>query len=778
MSGSPLTRLRAFLGIGGLASFHRLERLVASTPLRPTTPAAVAAELAAIDDLRLSAASRSWTDDDLRTFCVTAHAAATRTLGQRPFPGQLVTALALFRGHGVQLATGEGKTLAGAIAAIAFALHGRRVHVISVNDYLARRDAEWMSPLFEAFGVAVGWIAANQAPDERRRSYAADVVYVSASELGFDVLRDRFHVEAEPGPMVRPDVALVDEVDAVLIDEASTPLVLASASAEGSHGTDARCIAAAVATLREHEHFEIDADRLNVSLTERGTSAVEQNLGIANLFDSGSHDHLTAVNLALHARTLVHRDVDYLVREGRLELISAARGRVTTAQRWPDGLQEAIEVKEGLHPSVVSEVLDSLTVRALMSSHATVCGMSGTALAVAPLLAEGYGFTTGEVASRVPSRRIDRPDRLFRTPAEKHTALLDRIRTEHATGRPILVGTASVAASEQLAQALSASGIEAAVLNAKNDAEEAAIIARAGEYGRVTISTQMAGRGTDIRLGGPDESDRERVAALGGLSVIGAERYDNARLDAQLRGRASRQGDPGSSVFFASLEDAVVTTQLDLVSDEYSTALEAGGLDRAAGILNHAQRIGEASREQLRASTLRFSEAPARQRAAVLRLRTAVLEQGLRHASGAEPLLSAAASRHLAELEGEFGAAAADRFATRTALFHLDETWCRHAAVLADAREGIHLRSLARDNPLDEYTKIAQREFESFLPEVAGAVEAAIGRAVADHDIRRDPPAFLRPGSTWTYMVTEDPFGSPEKRLWRRASTSLRRFLR
>ncbi|WP_291050856.1 accessory Sec system translocase SecA2 [Herbiconiux sp.] len=771
-----LSRLNAFLGIGGVASFHRLEGLVDSIPARPPARSDDTAD-ATIASLG-AAARRSWTDADRRTFCAVASRAAERTLGQRPFPGQLVTALALLAGHGVQLATGEGKTLAGAIAAVGYALHGRRIHVISVNDYLARRDAEWMGPLFEAFGVSAGWIAADQTPDARRRAYDADVVYVSASELGFDVLRDRFRAEAVPGPLVRPDVAIVDEVDAVLIDEASIPLVLAAATEEGRHDADSHRVEAVVKTLRDGEHFEVGTDRLNVSLTDPGTAAVENALGVANLFDSSTHDHLTAVNLALHARTLVQRDVDYLVRDGRLELISAARGRVSTAQRWPDGLQEAIEVKEGLHASALSEVLDSLTVGSLMKLHATVCGMSGTALAVAPLLAEGYGFTTGEVASRVPSRRVDHPDRLFRTPGEKHAALLEHIRTEHSTGRPILVGTASVAASEHLATSLSDDGIEAAVLNAKNDAEEAAIVARAGEFGRVTISTQMAGRGTDIRLGGRDERDRERITALGGLSVIGAERYENGRLDDQLRGRASRQGDPGSSIFFASLEDAVVATHLDLVSDEYSRAIDAGGLDRAASILNHAQRIGEASREQLRASTLRFSEAPARQRAAVLRLRTEVLERGLRQAPTAEPLRSAATSRHLAALEGEFGTAATDRFATRTALYHLDATWCRHAALLADAREGIHLRSLARDNPLDEYVKIAQREFESFLPEVAAAVEAALGRAVADHDIRRDPPAFLRPGSTWTYMVTEDPFGSPEKRLWRRASTSLRRFLR
>ncbi|WP_291036925.1 accessory Sec system translocase SecA2 [Herbiconiux sp.] len=775
ISGPALTRLQAFLGIGGVASFHRLERLVASVPASDGSSDAMV-----IDGLR-EAVGRRWSDDELRLFCRIVGDASARTLGQRPFSTQLIAALALLGGHGVQLATGEGKTLAGAIAAVGFVLQGRRVHVISVNDYLARRDAEWMRPLLEAFGATVGWISADQDPESRRLAYAADVVYVSASELGFDTLRDRFRVDREQGPLVRPDVAIVDEVDAVLIDEASTPLVLAAAAATAAAGgerlIDSPRIAAAVAELEEHEHFEIDTDRLNVSLTEAGTTAVERRLGVSNLFDSVTHDHLTAVNIALHARALVQRDVDYLVREGRLELISAARGRVAVAQRWPDGLHEAIEVKEGLRPSAVSEVLDSITVRSLLASHRTVCGMSGTALAVAPLLAEGYGFTTGEIGSRVPSRRIDHPDRLFRTRDEKHAALLERVCSEHATGRPVLVGTASVAASERLAADLGRAGVATAVLNARNDEEEAAIIARAGEAGRVTISTQMAGRGTDIRLGGADESDRERVAALGGLCVIGAERYDNGRLDDQLRGRAGRQGDPGSTIFFASLDDEVVQSNLELVSDEHSAAIRSGGLDRAAGILDHAQRMSEVSREQQRAATLRFAETPARQRAAVLRLRDQVLEQGLRRAPDAGTLLTQAAAADLATVEREFGAPAVDAFATRAALFHLDESWCRHAAILAEAREGIHLRSLGRDSPHDEYVKIAQREFGSFLPDVASGIGSTLAKAVADGDIDGAGLRFLRPGSTWTYMVTEDPFGSPEKRLWRRATTSLRRFL-
>ncbi|QJU53685.1 accessory Sec system translocase SecA2 [Herbiconiux sp. KACC 21604] len=791
-SASP--RVRAFLGMGGVASFHRFERIAAAAGAGSATDRSAAAQASVMADLRASG-RRAWSDAEWIAFCHVVSASAEETLGLRPFAGQLVTAMALAAGHGVHLATGEGKTLAGAIAANAYALHGRRVHMVSVNDYLARRDSEWMAPLYAAFGVSTGWVSAESGTHARRRAHDSDVLHVSASELGFDALRDRFRADPTRGPLVRPDVAIVDEVDAVLIDEATTPLVLATASRAPGRGYDAasrELAAIAVAGLHEDVHFEIDTDRRNVSLTEAGIAAIEHRMGIANLFDARTHDHLTTVNLALHARALMHRDVDYLVRDDRVELVSPDRGRVASAQRWPDGLQEAIEVKEGIAVSATSEVLDSLTIRDLMTLHRTVCGMSGTAAEVAPLLSEGYGFTTGTVASRLPSRRVDHPDRVFRNAADRDEALLAHVRDEHATGRPVLIGTTSVAASERLQESLYEQGVDAVVLNAKNDADEASVIARAGEFGRVTISTQMAGRGTDIRLGGADERDRERIVALGGLSVIGTERYHTRRLDQQLRGRAGRQGDPGSSIFFVSLDDDVVTRNLDLLSEEHAErprrdaaptgSLAPGEHSRAGRLIDHAQRVGEASLEQLRASTVRYAEIPSRQRSAVLRMRDAVVDAGLRgrraEDSGARTLLTEVALEALGDLDARFGRGSTERFATCAALFHLDETWCGHAAVLAEAREGIHLRSLARDDPLAQYTIIAQREFEAFVPSVAAALETDLVAAAGADRLNDDVSGFLRPGSTWTYMVTEDPFGSPEKRLWRRASAPLRRLLR
>ncbi|TAJ46072.1 MAG: accessory Sec system translocase SecA2 [Herbiconiux sp.] len=759
--------LRQFLGIGGVAEFRLERRVVASAEL--TRPAA-APRPGALAALR-SSGTRGWSAEQEREFCARAAAAAEEAVGLRAYPGQLVAALALLHGHGVQMATGEGKTLAGALAAIAGALQGRSVHVLSVNDYLARRDAEWMAPLYSAFGISVGWVSAELDRDERRSAYLCEVTYVSVSEVAFDVLRDRFRTDPADDAIVERDVALVDEVDAVLIDEATTPLVLAGeASPDQDDGLaadiDPRVVAAAVAELHDGTDFEVDSDRRNVSLTDAGTARIEQSLGLTNLFAS-DHDHLTAVNLALHARTLVQRDVDYLVRDGALEVVNTARGRIAAAQRWPDGLHAAIEAKEGLGTSVLSEVLDSITVRALIRGYASVCGMSGTAMDVAELLAESYGFTTGEVDPRVPSVRDDLPDRVFRTRDEKQRALVEHVVVVARTGRPVLIGTGSVAASETLATALAEAGVATVVLNAKNDAEEAEIIARAGEFGRVTISTQMAGRGTDIRLGGVDEHDRERILGLGGLYVIGAERQSSSRLDGQLRGRAGRQGDPGSTVFFASLDDDVIVANLDVAEKEGGDAIRAD-----AALFDHAQRVAEATREQLRTSTLHYSEIPARQREAVLRLR-----EGVFHGEVPEGLTSDESAAGLAVLELQFGTEAVVEFRRELVLHHLDAEWSRHAAVLAAAREGIHLRSLARDDPLAVYDKIAYSEFEQFVPRVSAAVAEAVASARAAGRVDAGLAALRRPSSTWTYMVVDDPFGSPERRLARRITRGLRRLV-
>ena len=490
---------------------------------------------------------------DLADWCAVGAVAARRGIGARPYDEQLLGALHLLDGDIVEMATGEGKTLSGALAAIGYVLRGRRVHVITINDYLARRDATWMAPIFEELGITVGWIDEKSTPDQRRRAYSSEITYVSINEVGFDMLRDRQALD--PGDIVLPDldVAVIDEVDAVLVDEARLPLVLAGA-VDGDVGDDR--VARVVERLREREHYEVDAERDQAHLTDAGADLVAAQLGDIDLY---STEHvgttLTTVNLALHARALVHRDVHYLVTERGIEPVSSSRGRVADRQRWPDGLHAALEAKEGLAHTANSDIVDSVTIKGVVGRYSTLCGMTGTALSAADTLRDLYSLAVTAIPPHRPARRVDELDRVYATAGQRDDAVLAEIAVQHATGRPVLVVTGDVAECENTGRLLTERGLQCSVLNARNPQREAEIIAEAGREGAITVSTQLAGRGIDIRLGGSDESGRDRVAELGGLYVLGTRHQPSRRLDDQVRGRAGRQGDPGGSVFFVSLDD-------------------------------------------------------------------------------------------------------------------------------------------------------------------------------------------------------------------------------
>ncbi|WP_447711707.1 accessory Sec system translocase SecA2 [Mycobacterium sp. C31M] len=707
-----------------------------------------AAGLLVLDDLADST--------DIPQFLALVREASERAISLRPFDVQLLGALRMLAGDVVEMATGEGKTLAGAIAAAGYAIGGRSVHVISVNDYLARRDAEWMAPLLEALGLTVGWITADSTPAQRREAYGCDITYGSVNEIGFDVLRDQLVISVDDLVSPSPDVALIDEADSVLVDEALVPLVLAGTSHRETPRLE---IIRLVGDLREGAEYETDADRRNVQLTDAGARKLEASLGGIDLYsDEHVGSTLTEVNVALHAHVLLERDVHYIVRDDAVHLINASRGRIASLQRWPDGLQAAVEAKEGLDITETGEVLDTITVQALINRYPRVCGMTGTALAAGEQLRQFYKLGVSPIPPNTPNVREDEADRVYITVAAKNDAIVEHITEVHATSQPILVGTRDVAESEDLHERLIKAGIPAVVLNAKNDAEEAAVIAEAGTEARVTVSTQMAGRGTDIRLGGSDESGHDAVAELGGLHVIGTGRHYTERLDNQLRGRAGRQGDPGSSVFFSSWEDDVVVSFLEPNKLPLQTDGDGRITSPKAGVLlDHAQRVAEGKTLDLHANTWRYNQLTAQQRAILVDRRDTLLRT-----DAAREELEERSPKRYALIAENVSEERLTEICRLIMLYHLDRGWADHLAYLADIRESISLRALGNQSPLDEFHRMAVDAFASLAADAIEAAQQTFDTAnIVDSDedgvAGLDLSRLARPTSTWTYMIHDDP---------------------
>lgn len=677
---------------------------------------------------------------DLPRFLALARETADTAIGLRPFDTQLYAAVRLLEGDVVEMGTGEGKTLAGAVAAAGYVLQGRTVHVVTVNDFLARRDAEWMEPFYRALGIDVGAVTAESTADERRSAYACAVTYASVNEIGFDVLRD--HLVDDPADLVAPtaDVAVVDEADSVLVDEALVPLVLAGGTEQDGGADD---VLAAVRTLDPDTDHATDAERRNVFLTDAGAEKVEAALGGIDLY---SEEHvgttLVRVNLALHAQVLLRRDVDYIVRDGRVQLIDASRGRVADLQRWPDGLQAAVEAKEGLRRTDTGRILDSITVQAVIGRYRRVCGMTGTALAAGEQLRTFYGLGVSVVEPNEPLIRVDRPDRVYATAPEKTAAVVTTVAEAHAEGRPVLVGTHDVAESEALSERLTAHGVPVTTLNAKNDAEEADIVARAGERGAVTVSTQIAGRGTDIRLG-------DGVRELGGLLVVGTGRFVTERLDNQLRGRAGRQGDPGESMFFASWDDPLVTAFLD--AKDRPGAPDASGFvaaPSAASRIDHAQRVAEGAMLATHSSTWRYNRLTAQHRDILDTRRHALLTT-----DEAWDLLAGRNPERAEQLADDVPHDVLVVAARRIVLHHLDRAWSDYLAHLADVRESIHLRALGRENPLDEFHRIAIDAFAEVQSRALDESDRTFRTAdIGPDGVDLESLGLVRPSSTWTYV--------------------------
>ena len=510
-------------------------------------------------------ADKETLDDILPEAYAVVREASKRTIGLRHFRVQLIGGVILHQGRITEMRTGEGKTLVSTLPAYLNALEGKGVHIVTVNDYLAKRDAEWMGQIHEFLGLTVGVILNSMDNDERREAYNCDITYATNNELGFDYLRDNMVIYKEQ--LVQRDLhyAIVDEVDSVLIDEARTPLIISGSSGKSTKiyeacdnlvrqlkkGTEKELSKMDIIMKEDNNEtgdYVANEKEKTVNLTEQGIKKVERFFHLENLADPENLEIQHCVNLSLRAHALMHLDKDYVVKDDQVLIVDEFTGRIMPGRRYSDGLHQAIEAKEHVKVKRESKTLATITFQNFFNKYDKKCGMTGTALTEEKEFREIYGMDVVEVPTNLPVQRVDHNDSVYKTKREKLNAIVEDIAASHEKGQPVLVGTITIAASEELSQLLKKRGIPHKVLNAKFHELEAEIIADAGQIGAVTIATNMAGRGTDIKLG-------EGVTELGGLKIIGTERHESRRIDNQLRGRAGRQGDPGESKFYISLED-------------------------------------------------------------------------------------------------------------------------------------------------------------------------------------------------------------------------------
>ncbi|KHL93019.1 preprotein translocase subunit SecA [Paenibacillus sp. IHB B 3415] len=680
------------------------------------------------ESLRLQKEARSGTPLD--ELLVDAYAlvceAAKRTLGLQPYDVQIMAAIALHERFLIEQHTGEGKTLSAVMPAYLNALTGEGVHVLTFNDYLAKRDAGWMGPVYRFLGLTVQPVLAGMSLSRKREAYAADITYVTAKEAGFDYLRDTIAL-SEADTVHRPfHYVIVDEADSLLLDEARVPLVISGES--DSSISDGILFAEVARQLQPAEHYDFDEFQRNVYLNEAGAAKAESLLGCGNLYDSHNSNLLTSLNCALHVESLLNKDIDYIVRDGKIEQIEEYTGRVAENRYLPDGLQAALAVKEGLQWTVGGRILGTITLQHFISLYPGICGMTATAHASAMEFKAVYMLQVVQIPPNRTNIRIDHPHMIYTHKEAKFKALVQEISSVHKAGRPILVGTSSVQESDMLAGGLAAAGVPCQVLNAKNDAEEAGIIAKAGEVGAVTVSTNMAGRGVDIRLGGGDPAQAEAVAKLGGLYVIGTHVNESVRIDDQLRGRSGRQGDPGASVFYVSLEDEL------MLRFGFDKAVRVPRQDEALNDpvlrskIAHTQRVIMSQNFDIHQELNGYSDMVEDQRRILYAERLGIL-QGTKPMSPAEQ---------------------------RVRLFYIDGFWADHLAYVNYLRESIHLESLASRSPIDEFHAQITLAYDQIPAKIDRETANMLKRLNGSNDPAKwDEFGLKSPPSTRTYIIND-----------------------
>ena len=743
-----------------------------------------------------------------------------RTLGLRHFDVQMVGGMTLHEGRISEMRTGEGKTLVATLPAYLNAIEGKGVHVVTVNEYLASRDAIWMRPLYEGLGLTVGVIASGQSPEDKRAAYAADITYGTNNEFGFDYLRDNMAFSPEGRVQRALSFAIVDEVDSILIDEARTPLIISGPADD--HSERYKAINGIIPKLTEAKmaedgesfevegHYLLDEKNRSVELTEFGHEFIEAELADMELLDVGDSLYNPAnlalfhhVNAGLRAYTLFQRNVHYIIQDGQIVIVDEHTGRTMPGRRWSEGLHQAVEAKEGLEIQPESQTLASTTFQNYFRLYDRLSGMTGTADTEAYEFRQIYGLDVVVIPTNVPVKRIDHNDLVYMTMEEKFEAIVADVIAERDRGRPVLVGTASVEASEVLSQFLEKEGIQHNVLNAKQHEREAPIIAEAGRPGAITIATNMAGRGTDIMLGGNWQAEvaeldaptdtqiesiktdwqarHDAVLEAGGLHIIGSERHESRRIDNQLRGRSGRQGDPGSSRFFLSLEDDLMRI---FASPRMRSIMQGLGMQRGEAIehkmvtnaIEKAQKKVEGRNFDMRKQLLDYDDVANDQRTQVYAQRNELMDaedlsdlvdavrrdvftsvvasyippqslieqwdipglteefaaqfglempiqawldedESLYEETLLEKIISEATRRH-DEKVGVVGEETMRRFEKQVLLQVLDHQWKEHLAAMDYLRQGIHLRGYAQKNPKQEYKREAFELFTSMLDQI------------------------------------------------------------
>ena len=710
-----------------------------------------------------------------------AREAADRAIGLKPFPVQLIGGLVLHEGNIAEMKTGEGKTLVAALPTYLNALEGKGVFVVTVNDYLARRDRELMGKIHEFLGLRVGLVVSGQTPEEKKAAYAADVVYGTNNEFGFDYLRDNMALSLDSQVQRSLHYAIIDEVDSVLIDEARTPLIIA-----GPGGPESKLyrLANRFVKLLGPEDYEKDEKLKAVQLTEKGIERAEMFFSVDNLADIVNMELFHCINKALYAHKLMQRDRDYIVAGGEVVIVDAFTGRTMPGRRFSDGLHQAIEAKENVPVNAETQTIATVTFQNYFRMFDKLAGMTGTAKTEEDEFSSIYNLNVVTIPTNKPMIRTDHEDAVYATEAAKFEAVTRDVLKRHEKGQPVLIGTVSIEKSEALSGYLQREGIEHTVLNAKYHEQEAEIISKAGQAGAVTISTNMAGRGTDIGLG-------EGVQALGGLYVIGTERHESRRIDNQLRGRSGRQGDPGESRFYLSLEDPL----LRIFGDERMKKLsEVIDLQEGEAItskiltkgIENAQKKMESKNFDDRKNVLKYDNVMNRQREIIYKQRQQVLDgenihdqilamgqrifasvldifmsdpiadhwdiQGLKEALGKsffpetdfkfvdtlksrealEQALGSLFSSHLEKLSAKIGRETRDALEREVLLKAVDMAWMDHIDNMDQLKQGIGLRSYGQNDPVKEYTKEGFAMFDEMVQEIQENTIRTLLRCQAD----------------------------------------------